>query len=148
MAKVSSAVSYGMLFFTSNLSLAAFSQPGKVAMAALVVEGSEPCQWHAVSQVCHICGTCPELEVKTWPSSAALLWMAAVKTVKYDAVCVYFSVWRPPVVTADDLVTVFGQKRVKEGRHQWGLVERYQIVSWTDRMRSFFYPVWAPVKCV
>lgn len=54
--QVSSAVSYGMLFFTSNLSLAAFSQPAKVAMAASVaIEGSEPCQWHAVeSSVSHL----------------------------------------------------------------------------------------------
>lgn len=98
-----------MLIFTSNLSLAAFSQSAEVAMAATVVEGSEPCQWHAVSQVCHICGTCPELEGKTSPSSAALLRMVAVKTVKYDAACL-------PTANGDGRrpVTVFGQKRVKE----------------------------------
>lgn len=43
-------------------SVAAFPQPAKVTMVALVVEGSEPCRWHVVSQECHICGTSPVLE--------------------------------------------------------------------------------------
>lgn len=43
-------------------SVTAFSQPAKVTMVALTVEGSEPCRWHVVSQECDICGTSPELE--------------------------------------------------------------------------------------
>lgn len=151
-----------MLFFTSNLSLAAFSQPTKVAMAAFGVEGSEPCQWHAVSQVCHICGTCPEVVRQ---HVGPVQDIAAECCSSLNGGCTEDSKrWRGVLLNSEcleaadgdgrALATVFGQKRVREGGisgawpkgGEWENSRGIKRVSRSDRLISFFYPVWAPVK--
>lgn len=94
-------------------SVTAFSQPAKVTMVALMVEGSESCRWHVVSQECHICGTSPELEGYTPMHDifkAVILWIAAVKTVKYEAMALNSECLVIPDGNGSVLITVFGQK--------------------------------------